>query len=115
MRTSLPYAFSADHVLNFAHRGARKQAPENTLPAFRRAAQLGADGLELDVHLSADGIPVVIHDSRVDQTTDGTGAVSGKSLSELRELDAGVWFSPQFAGTRIPTLIEVLDEFGQQL
>lgn len=76
---------------------------------------MGADGIELDVHLSADGIPIVIHDSRVDKTTDGIGAVSCKSLSELRELDAGAWFSPQFAGTRIPTLVEVFDEVGQQL
>jgi glycerophosphoryl diester phosphodiesterase len=108
-------AFDTAHVLNFAHRGARKQAPENTLPAFKRAAELGADGIELDVHLSLDGTPVVLHDRRVDKTTDGAGDVEGKSLAELCRLDAGAWFSPLFAGTRIPTLEEVFEEVGQQL
>jgi glycerophosphoryl diester phosphodiesterase len=107
--------FDGARMLNFAHRGARIQAPENTLPAFKRAAELGADGIELDVHLSLDSIPVVIHDGYVDKTTDGSGPVGRKSLAELGRLDAGAWFSPQSAGTRIPTLEEVLDEVGQQL
>ncbi len=107
--------FDLARVLNFAHRGARRQAPENTLPAFRRAAELGTDGIELDVRLSLDGIPVVIHDGWIDKTTDGTGRVGGKSLAELRELDAGAWFSSQFVGTRIPTLAEVFEEVGQRL
>lgn len=107
--------FNSRSVLNFAHRGARKEAPENTLPAFRRAAELGADGIELDVHLSLDRVPVVIHDGRVDKTTDGTGPVARKSLAELRELDAGAWFSTQFAETRIPTLSEVFEEVGRRL
>lgn len=113
---SLAYSdFDVARVLNFAHRGARRQAPENTLPAFKRAAELGADGIELDVRLSLDGIPVVIHDGWVDKTTDGAGPVGRKSLAELRRLDAGAWFSPQFVGTHIPTLDDVLAEVGQRL
>lgn|SRR5574341_1380656 len=102
-------------ILDFAHRGARLQAPENTLPAFRRAAELGADGVELDVHLSRDGVPAVIHDFRVDATTNGTGLVRAKSLAELKELDAGSHFSPEFRGVSIPTLAEVFEDCGSQL
>ena len=75
--------------------------------AFRRALELGADGLELDVHLSLDGTLVVIHDGRVDKTTDGTGEVSAMTLAELRRLDAG-------KGERIPTLEEVIDAFASR-
>ncbi len=92
-----------------AHRGASAQAPENTLAAFRRALALGVDAVELDVHLSADGEPVVLHDSIVDRTTDGTGLVRDLALAALRRLDAGRWFGEAFAGERIPTLAEALD------
>jgi glycerophosphoryl diester phosphodiesterase len=95
--------------LNIAHRGASAAAPQNTLAAFRKAMELGADGVELDVQLSADGVPVVIHDLTVDKTTDGTGLVRSKTLAQLKALDAGRKFSPQFAGERIPTLSEVFD------
>ncbi|MBN1428722.1 MAG: glycerophosphodiester phosphodiesterase [Anaerolineae bacterium] len=91
------------------------QAPENTLPAFKLARDLGADGIELDVRLSLDGVAMVIHDASVDKTTDGTGLVRSKTLAELRELDAGDHFSARFAGIQIPTLDEVLEEIGQQL
>jgi len=96
-----------DRPLIIAHRGASAAAPQNTLAAFRRAMELGADGVELDVHLSADGVPVVMHNLAVDETTDGTGQVTGKTLAELKELDAGSKFSPQFVGERIPTLAQV--------
>ena len=86
----------------YAHRGASIEFPENTLPAFNRAVELGAYGIELDVHLSRDGFPVVIHDDTVDRTTNGTGAVADLDLAELRSLDAG-------NGAGIPTLSEVLD------
>lgn len=86
----------------YAHRGASAEFPENTLPAFARAVELGADGIELDVHLSSDGIPVVIHDDSVDRTTNGTGAVAELTLSYLQQLDAG-------NGATVPTLAEVLD------
>lgn len=97
-----------------AHRGFSSRAPENTLAAFRLAMEAGADGVELDVHLSRDGVPVVIHDERVDRTTDGTGLVRDHTLAELKQLDAGRWFGPAFGGERIPTLDEVLAAIGAQ-
>ena len=102
-------------TLNWAHRGASGHAPENTLAAFVLAAEMGADGIELDVHLSADGEAVVIHNHTVDATTEGQGRVSDLSLAEIQALDAGAWFSPRFAGQRIPTLDAVLAELGQRL
>lgn len=98
--------------LILAHRGASAQAPENTLAAFRLAAEAGADGIELDVHLSQDGEIVVIHDEQVDRTTNGHGWVHAMTLAELKALDAGSWFSPRFSGERIPTLAEVLEAVG---
>ena len=95
--------------LNIAHRGASAAAPQNTLAAFRGAMELGADGVELDVHLSADGVPVVMHNFHVDETTDGAGRIADKTLAELKELDAGSKFSPQYAGERIPALAEVFE------
>jgi glycerophosphoryl diester phosphodiesterase len=107
--------FYPDRPLNFAHRGASHDAPANTLAAFQLAAEMGADGLELDVHLSRDGEPVVIHDFTLEGTTDGRGRVSDKTLAELQQLDAGGWFDAQFAGERIPTLQQVIDAVGQRL
>lgn len=92
----------------YAHRGASVEFPENTLAAFRRALELGADGIELDVHLSLDGHAVVIHDESVDRTTDGTGAISDMTVEELKKLDAG-------QGEQIPTLGEVLDLVGEAM
>jgi glycerophosphoryl diester phosphodiesterase len=92
----------------YAHRGASATAPENTMAAFRHALEAGADGIELDVHLSADGVPVVIHDDTVERTTDGTGPVAAHPAALLQALDAGSWFSPHFAGEPLPTLAEVL-------
>ncbi len=88
-----------------AHRGASAHEPENTMLAFRRALELGADGLELDVHLSSDGVPVVIHDGTLDKTTDGSGQVRETRLDALRALNAG-------KGEKIPLLEEVIDEFA---
>ena len=102
-------------VLNFAHRGASHDAPENTLAAFRLAREMGADGVELDVQTSKNGEAVVIHNFTVDATTNGRGAVKDKTLAELKELDAGFWFDARFAGQRIPTLQEVIVEVGHQL
>lgn len=92
----------------FAHRGASHDAPENTLKAFQLALQQGADGIELDVHLSADEHVVVIHDGDLGRTTDGTGRVDQTTLAEIRQLDAG-------EGEKIPTLAEVLDLVGDKL
>ena len=108
-------SFYSDRTLNFAHRGASGHAPENTLAAFLMAAEMGADGIELDVHLSADGQAVVIHNATVDATTNGHGSVSRMSLSELQTLDAGSWFDDLFAGERIPTLQQVFDAVGHRL
>jgi len=101
--------------LNIAHRGASAAAPQNTLAAFCKAMELGADGVELDVHLSGDGVPVVMHDPTVDETTDGAGRIADKTLAELKELDAGGKFSPHFAGERIPTLEQVFDALQGRL
>jgi glycerophosphoryl diester phosphodiesterase len=91
-----------------AHRGASADAPENTLAAFSLAMTHGAQLVECDVHLSTDGVPVVIHDETLDRTTDGTGPVSALTLSQLKALDAGGWKGARFSGERIPTLDETL-------
>jgi glycerophosphoryl diester phosphodiesterase len=92
-----------------AHRGYCAVAPENTLPALAAGVLAGATFIEFDVRTTADGVPVVIHDRTVDRTTDGSGKVWELTLDEIRELDAGSWFSPAYAGLRIPRLTEVLD------
>ena len=102
-------------TLNIGHRGASAAAPPNTMAAFRWAVEMGADWVELDVHLSADGVPVVIHDFSLDSTTDGSGRVAELPLAQLLELDAGSRFDPRYAGERIPTLEEVFAGVGQQL
>ena len=94
-------------VLSIAHRGNSLFAPENTLAAFA-AAEGVADLVETDARLSADGKIVLVHDSTVDRTTDGTGPVASQTLAQLKLLDAGSWFGPGFAGQRIPTLEEML-------
>lgn len=91
-----------------AHRGAMNVTPENTMSAFRAAAELGADGIELDVQEAADGALVVIHDQDVARTSDGRGRVREMTLPELRALDAGSWFGASFRGEQVPTLEEVL-------
>jgi glycerophosphoryl diester phosphodiesterase len=101
--------------LVIAHRGNSRQAPENTLPAFVSAAKLGVDFIELDYRHTADEVPLVIHDEFLDRTTDANSlwhqariALAGKTLDQLRPLDAGSWFSSEFAGTRLSSLAEVL-------
>src|SRR5215470_6213239 len=86
------------------HRGACGLAPENTVASFRKAAELGVRWVEFDVHLSTDGVPVVIHDNTVNRTTSGRGAVAALTLAELQALDAGAWFERRFEGERVPTL-----------
>ncbi|MGX7197061.1 glycerophosphodiester phosphodiesterase [Enterococcus olivae] len=93
----------------FAHRGSSGTRPENTLPAFAEAVRLGADGIELDVQLTKDGELIVMHDEEVNRTTDGRGAILSKTLSEIKELNAGSWFDEKYASTKVPTLKEVLD------
>ncbi|WP_321936326.1 glycerophosphodiester phosphodiesterase [Paraburkholderia sp. J8-2] len=90
------------------HRGHSTGAPENTLAAFRAARALGGTTCETDLVLSADGELVLVHDETVDRTSDGKGLVSKMKLAQLKELDAGSWFSAEFAGERVPTLREAL-------
>ncbi|MED1785532.1 glycerophosphodiester phosphodiesterase family protein [Brevibacillus fortis] len=92
-----------------AHRGWSGKAPENTMTAIRLAlAEPAIKGMEIDVQLTRDGVPVLIHDFTLERTTNGHGLVMDHTLAELRELDAGSWFGDKFAGERIPTLEEVL-------
>src|SRR5579863_536336 len=101
---NLPLADLYRHTpLVFGHRGASFDAPANTLSAFRLARQMGADGVELDTSLTADGVPVVIHDLTVDETTDGSGRVHDFTLSQIKTLDAGSYFDYSFHEERIPT------------
>lgn len=92
-----------------AHRGWSSKAPENTMAAFQMAFDHpGVEAIELDVQLTKDGVPVVIHDYTVERTTDGAGAVANFEYADLSRLDAGSWFDPMFAGQRVPALIDVL-------
>ncbi len=108
MFKTLPYP------IIFAHRGASAHAPENTLAAFELAVEQGADGIELDVKLTADGQVVVIHDPTVDRTTGAHGRVKDMSLAELRSLEAGSFFSAKFQSEKIPTLEEVFESVGKR-
>ena len=99
----------------FAHRGASAYAPENTLAAFELAIQAGAQAIELDAKLSADGQVIVIHDQSVDRTTNGSGKVTKIPFSAMRELDAGSSFSVKFRGERIPTLDKVFEVVGRRI
>ncbi|WP_046077878.1 glycerophosphodiester phosphodiesterase [Halomonas sp. HG01] len=106
-----------------AHRGASGHAPEHTWPAYQQAREMGADYLELDLHMSADGELMVIHDDTLDRTTDGSGPVKDHSLAELKALDAGSWFNaahPEraddaYAGAELLTLDEVIDRYGSDV
>lgn len=101
--------------LVIAHRGASVHAPENTIAAFRLAAELGADAVELDAKLTADGQVVVHHDRTLDRTTTGTGPLTARTLEELQHLDAGSHFNLSYAGERIPTLSEVFRAVADRL
>ena len=96
-----------------AHRGASAIAPENTIAAFRAAAEAGAKWVELDVALSADGTLVVIHDDSVDRTSSGKGSLGDLTGAQIGDFDAGSWFDPRFAGERIPTLAETISALGE--
>ena len=91
------------------HRGHNLTAPENTFPAFRIAKELGASSLEIDTVLSADNQIVVLHDLLLDRTTNGKGAANKMAAADIAELDAGGWYAPAYAGTRVPTLRETID------
>lgn len=92
------------------HRGAKADAPENTWPAVEQALRLGADYVEIDIHTTADGRHVLIHDRTLDRTTNGHGPVNQATLTEILALDAGGWFGPEFTGTRVPVLEELIEQ-----
>lgn len=98
-------------VDNVAHRGATAYAPENTIAAFDLAVDMKADYIEIDVQRSKDGELVLIHDTTVDRTTDGTGKVGELTFEQLRSLDAGSWKGEQYEGEPIPTFEEILDRY----
>lgn len=93
----------------FGHRGASEYAPENTMEAFKLAYDMGADGLELDIHLTKDGQPVVIHDSTIDRTSDGKGQVEDLTYEELLKYDFSYKFAGQYRNVKIPLLKDVLE------
>jgi glycerophosphoryl diester phosphodiesterase len=108
--SAVPYAAlsAADRVVVIAHRGEHRAHPENTLPAFQAAIDAGAGFFELDVRTTSDGRLVLMHDATVDRTTNGTGPVRQLTFEQIRALDAGAKFSPQFAGTKVPSFQEAL-------
>ena len=91
-----------------AHRGANKRAPQNTLPAFQKAIEMGTDGFETDVHLTKDNVPVICHNYTIDETSNGTGEIEKMTLEELKKYDFGSYYSKDFKGTPLPTLEEFL-------
>ena len=113
MSTKCSWISTAPLVI--AHRGASAYAPENTLAAFTRAIELGADAIELDVKITKDGVVAVLHDTTLDRTTNGTGYLKQYNYDEIYQLDAGSAFSSSFARERVPTLEGVLQELGQEI
>ena len=95
--------------IRIAHRGASGSAPENTLAAFKKAIEIGVDAVELDLHGTADGEVVVIHDSSLDRTTNLCGDINETTLETIQSADAGGWFDAEFAGEPLPTLVEALE------
>ncbi|GAA0501823.1 glycerophosphodiester phosphodiesterase family protein [Salinibacillus aidingensis] len=106
-----PAVQEQQQVVNVAHRGASGHAPENTMAAFEKALEMKADYIEIDVQMTKDGELIAIHDTTVDRTTDGTGFVGDFTLEEIQQLDAGSWFSEEFAGEQIPTFEEIVDTY----
>jgi glycerophosphoryl diester phosphodiesterase len=107
-RVASAFAFSGPAEI-IAHRGYSARAPENTLAAIETAIAAGADAVEFDLHVSADGVPVLFHDDLLERTSDGSGPLHDVSYLELSKLDAGSWFGPNFAGERIPRFADALE------
>lgn len=97
------------YVFVQAHRGFSSDYPEQTLLAFERAIEAGADRLEMDLAITKDNVIVMMHDRTIDRTTSGSGPVDAYTLEELQQFDAGIWKDERFAGERVPTLEEVLE------
>ncbi|SHN30218.1 glycerophosphodiester phosphodiesterase [Gracilibacillus kekensis] len=113
---------SPERIVNIAHRGASAHAPEHTLVSYEYAQKMGADYLEIDLHMSADGELVAIHDQSLERTTNHQQLVSEMELKEIKELDAGSWFNQKnpsiakesFDHLEVPTLTEVIEHFGNE-
>jgi glycerophosphoryl diester phosphodiesterase len=101
--------------IKIGHRGASGYCPENTMASYKKAIELGADFLEVDIHLSKDDVLVVHHDSTLDRTTNGKGNLRDYTAAELKELDAGSWYHSRYKNERIPLLREVLENFGSEV
>lgn len=104
-----PMTLLATEFMSVGHRGAAGYAPENTMASFKKAIELGATHLELDIHQSKDGHLIVMHDGSVDRTTDGSGEIKDLTLSQIKALDAGSWFSEKYKRESVPTLDEVFE------
>lgn len=112
---------SPDRILTIAHRGASGYVPEHTILSYETAQKMKADYIELDLQMTKDGKLIVMHDEKLDRTTNGQGWVKDHTLAEIQKLDAGSWFNkaypekakPQYAGLRVPTLDDVLKRFGR--
>jgi len=98
--------------LNLAHRGASAYAPENTLAAFYKGVEQGANGIETDLKMTRDGVVILFHDAVLDRTTNGTGEPGAHTWEELRQLDAGAWFSPRYRGEKLVSFEQFLYAFG---
>ncbi len=116
MRTFVTYlcfwavtAVAAQNIDIVVHRGASALAPENTVASADSALKYGATWVEVDVRPSRDGVLFNLHDETLDRTTNGKGRLADMSAADVRKLDAGSWFSPQFAGLHVPTIAEMLD------
>jgi glycerophosphoryl diester phosphodiesterase len=100
---------ASEKIAAISHRGEHLHHPENTMPAFQSAIDAGADFIEVDVQTTSDGRLVLMHDNTVDRTTSGSGLIKNMTFDQIRALDPGAKFSPEFAGTRVPTFDEALD------
>ena len=101
-------------MIRIAHRGASGSAPENTLVAFKKAIEIGVDAVELDLHGTADGEVVAIHDASLDRTTNHCGQINQATLETIKRADAGGWFAPEFVDEPVPTLVEALECIAKQ-
>jgi glycerophosphoryl diester phosphodiesterase len=106
VRPALPTHRPNLDIMICAHRGVKKRAPENTLPAIEKAVELGYDYVEIDVRYTKDGVPVLMHDDWIDRTTTGVGPLYIYRLDTLKKLDAGIWKGWKFRGTRVPAVEE---------
>ncbi|MEN1934030.1 glycerophosphodiester phosphodiesterase [Paenibacillus sp. 102] len=122
-KTEKKHEFNANKFLNIAHRGASGHAPEHTFASYNLVKKMKADYLELDIQLTKDGQLIAMHDTAVDRTTNGTGEVREKTLSEIKSLDAGSWFNEaypekakqEYVGQKVPTLEEIFQKYGRSM